>query len=512
MSRIIFSKYSNDRADMFKIRTDILEEENGNRVVCKSPLKKDAEEHIRNLYRNYIALKEKYKDTELSINHCSLEGNTAVLEYVSGKTLEEYLDELLRQEEEKDHFFETLDRYISLVKCGSEGKKFEISDSFQMVFGNMDFPMQLEAVDLSNIDMLFENIIISDTITIIDYEWTFPFMVPVHYILYRAFSAFACGLYEGRKRSITLEDLCKYAGITPEEIEIYRDMSNHFAEYVMSGKKTMKEIHGMIGQKIYSMQHFIKKSENDLILRGIQIFPDFGEGYSEKDSFFQEAKQSEEENALEISVLCNKRYNALRIDPAITRCICRIEAVLADNASCEYSTNGVVCGDLIVFNTDDPQIYIRNLEHTEQIIIKGRLWIMPERITEAISNLINDKSVEISELNKQLVFVNEAAENNKAESDKVIHEYLQIIEERGERIQELEKIHREQTEDLYHKINQLASENQKTEQENQQYLQNNSELQQTIKNLQQTIENMKQTKAWRLYEKYLSVTGKNKQV
>lgn len=51
MRKIVFTKYSNDRADCFSIRTDILQEEDGRRFVQKIPLHPQAKEHLQRLCR-----------------------------------------------------------------------------------------------------------------------------------------------------------------------------------------------------------------------------------------------------------------------------------------------------------------------------------------------------------------------------------------------------------------------------------------------------------------------------
>lgn len=500
MDRIIFSKYSNDRADEFKIRTDICEAEQGKRFVRKHPLKEASKKHVRNLYQIYTLLTEKYRDTDLRINQCCLKEEDAVFEYINGITLEEYLDKLLLQDTSKKRFYDTLDRYIAAVKKDSAGTKFEQSEGFRQVFGNVCVPEYLEAAELSNIDMLFENIIAADQFTVIDYEWTFSFMVPVNYILYRAFAAYACGLYDGTARTVSLEELCGYCSITDEEISLYTEMNCNFADYVMSGRKTMKEIHGLIGQKIYDPQELIKKSEEDCTLRGIQIFPDFGAGYSEADSFFLEHSEKSQ-NSFEVTIQCDRKYKAVRIDPAITECICRVTSVLCDGEPHNYSANGTSFQDhIIVFDTADPQIYVQNLEQVTCLKITGELCIVPKVIAASCEHTVRTLEERINALNQDIVTINGYAEQNKQKSDQVIQEYLQIIEDRGIKISELENGIQERDS----KIGSLNGEVSRLTDENQ-------EFGKRIEELTRTIENMKQTKAWKMYEKYRSLTGKNNQ-
>lgn len=46
------------------------------------------------------------------------------------------------------------------------------------------------AREYSNIDLIFENIILGDKYTIIDYEWSLDFPVPIEYIMFRSVFTF----------------------------------------------------------------------------------------------------------------------------------------------------------------------------------------------------------------------------------------------------------------------------------------------------------------------------------
>jgi hypothetical protein len=483
MDRIIYSKYSNDRADRFKIRTDICKNGQGEWSVRKHPLCKAAISHVTNIYKIYEALQEKYCDMDIQINRCWLDDEDAVFEYIKGNSLEEYLDTLLVKDTSKKEFYLVLDKYIAMVKKNTEGVLFEQSDAFEDVFGKIDMPERLEASSLSNIDMLFENLLVADKLTMIDYEWTFSFKIPVNYVLYRAFAAYTCGLYEGVDRRITLEELCAYCHISEAEIRIYEEMSHNFAAYVMSGKKTMKDIHGCIGQMVYNPQDMIREAEEDCTRRSIQILPDFGNGYSEQDSYFIQHSQ-QEGSAFHVIINCDKKYKAVRIDPAIDTCICSITLISCDGKPCEYTTNGTMLENgTIVFNTEDPQIYIQNISEVESIQMMGELYFISKEMASSCEMTISSGLKEINSLNEELVTINQYAEKNKQESDQIIQEYLQIIEDRGTKINELETCVAEKSSTC-------------------------SALEMERNELQQTIDNMKQTKAWKLYEKYRKISGK----
>ena len=54
---------------------------------------------------------------------------------------------------------------------------FEQTESFEKVFGSMALKEQMAATEVTDIDLIFSNIIVDadGTWTVIDYEWTFLF-------------------------------------------------------------------------------------------------------------------------------------------------------------------------------------------------------------------------------------------------------------------------------------------------------------------------------------------------
>ena len=94
MKKIIYSKYSNDRSEDYKIRTDIVVDENGKRYARKSPLTEKCKAHINAMYDNYLGLTEVFRDTNIYMNRCEKVADALEFVYIEGKTYEVYLDEL----------------------------------------------------------------------------------------------------------------------------------------------------------------------------------------------------------------------------------------------------------------------------------------------------------------------------------------------------------------------------------------------------------------------------------
>ena len=159
MKKIIYSKYSNERADQFKIRTDILEDLEGIKFVHKTALTSEAQSHINNIYTNYNLLSKQYKNSKICINKCCKIETGLEFEYVEGRTLTEELDELLFKENYME-IFERIKEYVSIIEAGIEKKSFQLTDDFINVFGKVNLPYSIKAAHINNIDLIFSNIII----------------------------------------------------------------------------------------------------------------------------------------------------------------------------------------------------------------------------------------------------------------------------------------------------------------------------------------------------------------
>ncbi|MGG7153593.1 hypothetical protein ACQPUR_23520, partial [Clostridium neonatale] len=191
MKEIIYSKYSNERDAKFQIRTDILMNKYGDKFVHKIALNTNSIKHIDGIYTSYLLLTELYKDSKINVPKCTKINNGVELEYISGKTLSEELDQIFFRED----YAQLVDRIREYAKViTSEGaEKFQITEEFVKVFGEVELSNTLISANVNNIDLIFDNIIINDKWNIIDYEWTFNFLIPINFIIYRAIKIYIDG-------------------------------------------------------------------------------------------------------------------------------------------------------------------------------------------------------------------------------------------------------------------------------------------------------------------------------
>lgn len=389
MKKTIYSKFSNERVEKFSIRTDICEDENGTRSVRKFPVTSEGRDHVENMLRWYLEIGKKADESKLCMTKCQKRDEAVEFEFVQGNTLEERLDQYLA-ENNTDDFFELVLEYADEVRKVYSGKKFEKSPSFIQIFGDVDLPDYLLGDNYIDIDMIFSNIIMNgDKWFVIDYEWTFEFNIPVNFILYRAIFYYTL-LVEERQKNVE-KDLFKKIGISDEEAAAYKIMERNFQKYVAGENISFFALQKKNGKRMIDLENLLRVEQDKDAMTKVQVFYDRGNGFSEADSdFFSVSSDEKKKIKFHIS---NNVVN-LRIDPAQRRCVIRILELWAqaENGRYEltYEPNGVkVDSGLIMFMTDDPQIYITNLKNGTDTV-----WM--EYVIQEISGELTGKIVELS--------------------------------------------------------------------------------------------------------------------
>lgn len=352
-----YAKYSNDRASEYKIKTTLNHCETAGKAVKKiekHALSNESQEHIEKINKGYEMLSERFAGSKLKINKCTLQSFYAELEYLEGRTLEEYLDECL-EKDDLDKFHLLFDEYLERISYNEE-------------------------LPITDYDLIFSNILISPdgAWNIIDYEWTFDKQVDTREI---AFRAVYCYLLENERRNkLNLDLILQKLGITEENAAFYRQQEMRFQKYVTGKRMSMPEIRDAIGQPVYSISELPMLTPIEKQKGMIQIYEDMGSGFSEEHSFFLEDDRIENE---EFKLVVEEGVGALRIDPCSDYCIAMIreikwnETALTPKSKC-ITTNGFRIGDgVYAFDTEDPNITLQlsSLEKKRENILKVSMQV-----------------------------------------------------------------------------------------------------------------------------------------
>lgn len=367
---IEYVKYSNDRADAFRIKT-ILKEDTAGKRIEKHPLSDAAQNHIRKTYEAYAKLDARYRGGELSINRCKLEqsgqeGAYLSLEYLTGTSLTELLDEKLESGDWKG-FQALFEEYVRKISYREEEP-------------------------VADYDLIFANILVSadNTWNVIDYEWTFNRPIETKEI---AFRAVYCYLLENEKRNkLNLDLITEKLGITQVDMEQYRKQEMDFQKYVTGKCKSMAEIREDIGYPVYTVEAFIEGQLAAVKKDRVQIYEDTGKGFREEQSFFLEENDEQvqrmADGSMELNVPVAGGRSALRIDPCSDYCIVSIKQLLWNGEAVAWKgkqvqTNGTKVGrQTYVFATKDPNITVsllgRKNEQTNLLQVSLEVTRLPE--------------------------------------------------------------------------------------------------------------------------------------
>lgn len=346
MNKAIYTKYSPDRIPKFNIVTSIYENENKKRWVEKRIGNTEAKEHLDNIFCIYENMQSKCLNPNIKFNTCTKSNEKLIFDYVEGKLFSEELDDCLKQES-YPQFLRKIQEYYELLTSLFELKEFRITESFVKLFGSHNFSREFKSTEFTNVDLTFDNLILKDKINIIDYEWTFSFPIPLEFVFYRALKVYKI---KEDKKDINILEICKTFNITKHDIEQFDSMEQHFQDYVTATQK--------IHSSTITLQDLLinhDKSEDKLT---IQVFYDYGQGYTEENSRRYELIKTVE-NSYVVKVPIDNSNN-IRIDPMEEYCYVDIQSAisinLGGNELIEYKHNGLSIDGTLIFLTKDPQI------------------------------------------------------------------------------------------------------------------------------------------------------------
>ena len=251
MDQMIFTKYSAERSEKFAIRTDIVKKEDNTLEVQKRALYPKGRAHVENIFRWYELLSKEYEKEQFLVNHCTQMPEGVRLSYLTGETLQQRMEQLSRdgREEEISGYIE---QYLERMTRGNDWIPFEKTERFVQVFGEVALPEGLKCRKVTNIDMIFSNVVLEgENWHFIDYEWTFDFPVPLNFVLYRAF--FLASHEIGGVPCLELSGMMRHLGIGIEEQQAYALMEAHFQEYIRDHTVPVRDLLSDTGYRVIPM-------------------------------------------------------------------------------------------------------------------------------------------------------------------------------------------------------------------------------------------------------------------
>ncbi|MDO5146370.1 MAG: class I SAM-dependent methyltransferase [Eubacteriales bacterium] len=412
-NKVIYTKYSNERRPEFRIRTDIIQDSEGNRVVKKYPMHKKAQTHIQNILRAKALLDERAKNLPVMFNKCKLDGDVVTLEYVKGNNLEDVLEKLLlegKENEAKAYMIKAKEIVLSMVNA-----TFRETEEFVSVFGS--YAKEGEpAVEGADIDLIFSNIICQENDwNILDYEWTFRFPIPAKYILYRMI------LYFQAPQGYDKSKLYALFEISEDEQAMFYKMDQSFMEYVYCGEVRIAD--SKIIKPKYRMDEWILEKTPEEY--GVSIYFDYGLGMNERDKKIV-TYTSPEDISIDIGV--DSSLQAIRLDPMEHSGIVYMKKVEAFSDAGVYvpnfQINGYEVGDgYYSFETEDPWFYFQDWENnTTRLHIELEIGKLSPRIShrmlEKIKEIMREAEQAVEKAEQTVEKVKMKAEQAVKEAEK----------------------------------------------------------------------------------------------
>lgn len=352
--KILYSKFSNERAKEFSVFTQLGRNKQGS-WVRRYPAFLEAEKHGQRLLEIWKALKDSYENEGFFLNTCELgsNGSYAELEYLEGETLEEVLDRLV-EKNDIEQAEEKLLWYFDKIRRLHSSCEFVVTEDFRRIFGNPALSEQLRCGEVSNVDLVPGNLIINDKGNhVIDYEWSFFFPVPANYLIYRIIYYY---VYSDEKRlCLAGRGLYEKAGITEKELAAYQEMEVNFQKYILGEQIPMRNLYNDISPgKVDVKQYYRQISEQRQRTR-LQVFWAKDKSFTEEASAYYPLVPGK--NEIRITIPEDASY--IRMDPGEEPVICRILGLtcLDDGKVFEISTNGIYMDKGKYGFFGDPQIY-----------------------------------------------------------------------------------------------------------------------------------------------------------
>ena len=226
MQKTIFAKCSVERKEEYKIITRIFEED-GKKSVEKTAVGKASQAHVERMAD--FAKSNPYTTENVRLVPCEkVDAGKVRFAYVEGQRLDKVIDQAVKQQE-WDVVWEHVTLLKNIIMNVKETEAFHATEVFKNMFGDVPELEGYEATKNVSLDMVSANIVLSDSIYILDYEWTFDFAIPLKFILYRSI------LLNGTLNVIP-EDKKKHlmdiVDISEKECEMFLAMEIAFQKFV----------------------------------------------------------------------------------------------------------------------------------------------------------------------------------------------------------------------------------------------------------------------------------------
>jgi len=248
--KILYVKTNNQRSKFYQVRT-IIYEEKGKRFIKKEAARRESIAHLKQMKANYESLKKTIINPDIKLAKIIDESdNSLTFEFIDGVSAEQLFNNAIKEGEDSVSKF--LLTFQNTLENGFKTELFNnISQKeFVHLFGNVNTSKLKNRVcfeNISNIDLIFSNIIYKDSIMyIVDYEWVYNCSVPIDYVIFRAVN-YQINSYKHN--------------INQELIEVFSAMEDYFQNTIVNDKNSFAVIGPKFQQNRLSLLSILRKEK-----------------------------------------------------------------------------------------------------------------------------------------------------------------------------------------------------------------------------------------------------------
>lgn len=256
MKNVIYAKYSRERREEFQIATLILEDGEGEKTVRKQALHEKAFAHVEAMAVNAPRLARNYQSQGLRVCPCKRDGEGRVsFPFIRGENMDQFLAERIAEGDFKQ-VKEKVGLFWQFLSSQKDVEPFVPGEKFREIFGEISLPDGLTAAPVSNLDMVFSNILMDgEGFAVTDYEWVFDFPVPIQFLFARSL------LLQGAIQTLSREqqeELYALGGVKLEERSLYHEMEVCFQKYVTGREElnVLSRLHAKMGTDCYFLDYW----------------------------------------------------------------------------------------------------------------------------------------------------------------------------------------------------------------------------------------------------------------
>lgn len=403
----LYVKLNQKRDPRFRLMTAIVRE-NERLVVEKTALCPEAEPFLAG-----IAAKSGTDIGDFRYLPAQFENGILSYPYLNGITYQQIIKEYV-DEENVESIFQLMDHLFQTAFQ----KKAQVPDyqgeEFRKVFGAYPGKAEYECVAPANIDLICENIFAEKSGNmIIDYEWVFPFPVPVSFIIWRT-------IHELYTRMPRLNGLCRRRdfleryGIERSDDEIFLQWTMHFV-YQYVGCDRMDTFQK---QRVsLPLEKLVARSNAEKHL-AVKVYYDQGDGLNEECVIRKKCAVERKRFRFHIRFPKDAGIKGIRWDfqSDSEACILRIDRV---SCNCKVGLrpieNYMEDGGVTIFLTSEPMYYVDcwDAGDISEITVEG---IYAPLDMTAVRGILRDQIQEKNLLRKELDEAQTAVRNQHEEN------------------------------------------------------------------------------------------------